>query len=51
MIQTTFQQAQIQVGSRQVLNPIVIYIDGNFIKRGIPIWPVYFKLEMILFAI
>lgn len=40
----TFQLAQIRVGEGTVPISIVLYIDGSFIKRGIPIRPVYCKL-------
>lgn len=40
----TFQMAQIRVGEGTVPISIVLYIDGSFIKRGIPIRPVYCKL-------
>jgi hypothetical protein len=37
----TFQLAQIDVGPGKVPISIVLYIDGTFIKRGIPIRPIY----------
>ena len=40
----TFQLAQLSVGQGKVPISIVLYIDGTFIKRGIPIRPVYRKL-------
>ena len=40
----TFQLAQIQVGEGTVPISIVLYIDSTFIKRGIPIRPVYREL-------
>jgi hypothetical protein len=40
----TFQLAQIHVGEGTVPISIVLYIDGIFIKRGIPIRPVYCEL-------
>ena len=39
----TFQLAQIDVGPGKVPISIVLYIDGTFIKRGIPIRPIYCK--------
>lgn len=46
----TFQMAQISVGPGKVPISIVLYIDGTFIKRGIPIRPVYRKLHNILYT-
>ena len=40
----TFQLAQIQVGERTLPISIVLYINSTFIKRGIPIRPVYREL-------
>ena len=37
----SFQLAQISVGPGVVPISIVLYIDGTFIKRGIPIKPIY----------
>jgi hypothetical protein len=39
----TFQLAQSVVGPGKVPISIVLYIDGTFIKRGIPIRPIYCK--------
>ena len=50
----TFQVAQARVGQGKVPISIVLYIDATFIKRGIPIRPIYrefiyeFKYEFIL---
>ena len=43
----TFQLAQIRVGEGVVLISIVLYVDGSFIKWGIPICPVYRKCPAI----
>lgn len=45
----TFQMAQMEVGPGKVPISIVLYIDATFIKRGIPIRPIYgeFKYEII----
>ena len=40
----SFQLAQLRVGKDTVPISIVLYIDGSFIKRGIPIRPVYCEL-------
>ena len=40
----SFQLAQLMVGIGTVPISIVLYIDCSFIKRGIPICPVYCKL-------
>jgi hypothetical protein len=37
----SFQLAQIKIGIDKVLVSIVLYIDGIFLKEGIPIRPVY----------
>ena len=37
----SFQLAQIKLGPGKVPVSIVIYIDGTFLKKGIPIRPVY----------
>jgi hypothetical protein len=37
----SFQLAQIKVGDGKVPVSIVLYIDGTFLKKGIPIRPVY----------
>jgi|LauGreDrversion4_2_1035121.scaffolds.fasta_scaffold647128_1 hypothetical protein len=39
----SFQIAQMRVGSGKVPISIVLYIDATFIKRGIPIRPIYCK--------
>jgi hypothetical protein len=39
----SFQLAQMRVGEGIVPVSIVLYIDGTFIKKGIPIRPVYSK--------
>jgi hypothetical protein len=39
----SFQLAQIKIGPDKVPVPIVLYIDGTFLKKGIPIRPVYSK--------
>lgn len=39
----TFQMAQINIGPGKVPISIVLYIDATFIKRGIPIRPIYCK--------
>ena len=39
----TFQLAQVHVGEGKVPISLVLYIDGSFIKRGIPIRPIYCK--------
>jgi len=38
---------QIQVGPDNVPISIVLYVDATFIKRGIPIRPIYRELYMI----
>ena len=40
----SFQLAQIRVGTDTVPISMVLYIDESFIKRGIPILPVYCEL-------
>ena len=37
----SFQLAQLKVGPGKVPISIVLYIDATFIKRGIPIRPIY----------
>ncbi len=37
----SFQLAQLEVGEGKVPVSIVLYIDGTFLKKGIPIRPVY----------
>jgi len=44
----TFQLAQLDVGPGKVPISIVLYIDGTFLKRGIPIRPIYCKLYNML---
>jgi hypothetical protein len=39
----SFQLAQLRVGAGKVPISIVLYIDATFIKRGIPIRPIYCK--------
>ena len=39
----SFQLAQIKVGDCKVSVSIVLYIDGTFLKKRIPIRPVYSK--------
>jgi hypothetical protein len=39
----SFQLAQIRVGADKVPVSLVIYIDATYIKRGIPIRPIYRK--------
>ena len=39
----SFQLAQIRVGADKVPVSLVIYIDATYIKRGIPIRPIYCK--------
>jgi hypothetical protein len=40
----SFQLAQIRVGTYKVPVSLVIYIDATYIKRGIPIRPIYCEL-------
>ena len=47
----SFQLAQIRVGTDTVPISIVLYIDGSFIKRGIPIRPVYCELRYVICTI
>ncbi len=47
----TFQLAQIQVGADKVPVSLVIYIDATYIKRGIPIRPIYCKSCNFIFDI
>ena len=44
----SFQSAQIQVGEGKVPVSIVLYIDGTYLKKGIPIRPVYHKCMHII---
>lgn len=37
----TFQVAQLRAGAGVVPVSIVLYVDATFIKRGIPIRPIY----------
>ena len=37
----SFQLAQVRCGPDCVPVSLVIYIDGNFIKHGIPVKPIY----------
>ena len=43
--------AQIRVGEGKVPLSIVLYIDGTFLKKGIPIRPVYSKYTNIIYYI
>ena len=45
----TFQLAQLDVGPGKVPISIVLDIDGTFIKREIPIRPIYCKFYNILY--
>ena len=47
----SFQLAQIKVGEGKVPVSIVLYIDGTFLKKGIPIRPVYRKCTYISYPI
>ena len=38
-----FQVAQFRIGEGKVPVPLVIYIDAMYIKKGIPICPIYCK--------
>ena len=40
----SFQIAQIRCGEECVPVSLVIYIDGSFIKHGIPVKPIYGKV-------
>ncbi len=44
----SFQLAQIQVGEDKVPVSIVLYIDSTYLKKGIPIRPVYRKCIHII---
>ncbi len=46
----TFQLAQIRVGADKVPVSLVIYIDATYIKRGIPILPIYCESYMISYT-
>ena len=37
----SFQLAQARIGPNKVPVSIVLYIDGTFLKKGIPIRPIY----------
>jgi hypothetical protein len=37
----SFQLAQIKIGNDKVPVSIVLHIDGTFLKKGIPIRPIY----------
>jgi hypothetical protein len=39
----SFQLAQLRIRAEKVLISIVVYIMATFIKRGIPIRPIYCK--------
>ena len=41
----SFQIAQARVGPGKVPISIVLYIDATFLKRGIPIRPIYCKIS------
>jgi len=41
----SFQIAQASVGPGKVPISIVLYIDATFLKRGIPIRPIYCKIS------
>ena len=44
----SFQLAQIQVGEGKVPVSIVLYIDCTYLKKGIPIRPIYSKCIHII---
>ena len=44
----SFQLAQIKVGEGKVPVSIVLYIDGTYLKKGIPIRPIYRKCIYII---
>jgi hypothetical protein len=46
----TFQLAQIRVGADKVPVSLVIYIDATYIKKGIPIRPIYCKSYTISYT-
>ena len=46
----TFQMAQERIGPGKVPISIVLYIDGTFIKRGIPVRPVYRELNIMIYT-
>ncbi len=41
----SFQLAQLRIGEGKVQVSLVIYIDATYIKKGIPIRPIYCKLK------
>jgi hypothetical protein len=47
----SFQLAQLKVGEGKVPVSIVLYIDGTYLKKGIPIRPVYRKSMHISYPI
>jgi hypothetical protein len=47
----SFQLAQLKVGEGKVPVSIVLYIDGTYLKKGIPIRPVYRKSMHISYLI
>jgi hypothetical protein len=47
----SFQWAQLKVGEGKVPVSIVLYIDGTYLKKGIPIRPVYRKCMQISYPI
>jgi hypothetical protein len=47
----SFQLAQAQVSQGKVPISIVLYIDATFLKRGIPIRPIYCKYIVILLVV
>ncbi len=47
----SFQLAQIRVGPGKVPVSLVIYIDATYIKKGIPIRPIYCKCHNIAYDI
>ena len=44
----SFQLAQARVGPGKVPILIVLYIDTTFLKRGIPIRPIYCELLLVI---
>jgi len=45
----SFQIAQIRCGEECVLVSLVIYIDGSFIKHGIPVKPIYGNMLCVFY--
>jgi hypothetical protein len=43
----SFHLAQLKVGEGKVTVSIVLYIDGTYLKKGIPIQPVYRKCKYV----